>query len=322
MRYMAPEVLHPGSSGGELSATDIWSFGLVVIELASGKQPADDTQRTDARVQALLDSIPTGFTSGFRDVVRAMLQLEPRLRPSAAELLSRPLFAAYAVAAEPFAPSADVLRRAVDSAKWAVREQGLQWQRIGGGDVKMCDCGSGEQSAARSTPEQRAARQLLDLIRAAPGNESFESTYLVDKVVVASSRSLATGFLGQATSLNSRYAGGPAQVFSLRGFDTKRPDGSSYHTVDAVDETSVPRPMSRGTPDEQAAREETLQYFMDMLPSLMPELDRAKVWLAFQATSSEMVAQAILHGQFAKLSTVDPGYYGKGAASQHSAEQR
>ena len=50
---------------------------------------------------------------------------------------------------------------------------------------------------------------------------------------------------------------------------------------------------------------------MDTFVSLHPALQHVRVWLAFQATSSEAVAKAILHGQVAKLSSVDPGYYGK-----------
>jgi len=312
VRYMAPEALQPGSSAAELWATDIWSFGSVLIELASGKSPSEDMVRTGERIEAMLDSIPTTFSPDFRAAAEAMLRLDPRQRPHAAELLALPLFAAHLSQAEPPAPSIAVLTREVEDTAWAVREKRLSWQTLGDGDVKICDCGSGEATRQPRTAEQRAARRLLELIAAAPGNADFEARYVVEKVVLASSRALSFGFMGHVNALNSRYANAPRPVFSLLGYDSERPDGSSYFSDDAVDETSVPRPMSRGTSSEQSAREMTLRYFMDTYLSLLPEKANVRVWLAFQATSSEMVARAILHGQFAKLSSVDPGYYGKG----------
>jgi len=72
-------------------AMDIWSVGIVAVELASNHRP-DNTTQSQAQVEALLARIPTTYSAAFTTAAARMLRLATAERPSAAELLREPLF--------------------------------------------------------------------------------------------------------------------------------------------------------------------------------------------------------------------------------------
>ena len=116
-------------------AMDVWSFGVVAVELASGHRP-DNTTQTQAQVDALVDRIPAAFSQGFRDMVASALCLAPAARPSAAALVRAPVLLAAALAqharsAAHVSPSLLGLQQMVDGAAWLAphRHAGL----FGGG---------------------------------------------------------------------------------------------------------------------------------------------------------------------------------------------
>merc|ERR1711924_301533 len=91
--WMAPEVIQHVEYG---SAADIWSFGCLLIEMATAKMPwgrFDNVMAAMVRIGMSKDTppIPDGLSSQGRDFVRQCVQREQELRPTAADLLRHDL---------------------------------------------------------------------------------------------------------------------------------------------------------------------------------------------------------------------------------------
>lgn len=94
--WMAPEVMEQ-TTGYDYKA-DIWSLGITAIELAEGRAPY--TNYPPMKVLFLtLQNPPPNLTSSaerystlYKDFVAACLQKDPKMRPSAKQLLQHPLF--------------------------------------------------------------------------------------------------------------------------------------------------------------------------------------------------------------------------------------
>jgi serine/threonine protein kinase len=87
--YSAPELLTEGAGHNEQS--DIWSLGISVIEMATGRSPYAGLEPM-AMVQAIVNGPPpvlvsAGHSHAIRDFVRLCLQMNPDSRPSAGQLL-------------------------------------------------------------------------------------------------------------------------------------------------------------------------------------------------------------------------------------------
>ena len=282
------------------SSMDIWSVGIVAIELVTKYRP-DNTTQTQTQVEALLERLNrAGCTPAFREAVAGMLRLDPADRPSAAELLRFPLFLRAALAqhersAAHVSPSLDNLQGLVSQAPWLAPHliEGLPWEQATSSSamaVRLCACTAGTGGADTGTPRadacRRAAAGLLSLIQSAPGNANFSERYNVHKSVLCFSRARASMHMAQALDLGFKVSSGLL---------------------------SVERNVQAGAPEVVRARQEVLRRLASC-PSLSaaPELGGVRVLTAFHLAPSEEIARSIMQGGFAILGTRDDGYYGQG----------
>ncbi|KAI8908346.1 kinase-like domain-containing protein [Gorgonomyces haynaldii] len=98
VRYMAPECLSGVDAGMPLpyscAANDVWSLGIILINLLTGKNPWVEPSRKDKHFKAHMgremerDSfqLQFGFTDDLCHLLRRVFDLDPFKRPSALEL--------------------------------------------------------------------------------------------------------------------------------------------------------------------------------------------------------------------------------------------
>jgi serine/threonine protein kinase len=98
-QYMAPEACRGESLG---TSSDIWSFGVLMAQLITGKMPwIDDGMYVPIRfmyqvghIQTMTPVIDGDCPEAARDLIMECCQRDASKRPSAEELLHRPFFAA------------------------------------------------------------------------------------------------------------------------------------------------------------------------------------------------------------------------------------
>lgn len=97
--YMSPERL----AGEQYSyAADIWSFGLIMLELASGRYPYPSTPSYFMLLGHIMDdaapTLPEGdFSDAFGEFVSLCLDKDPKRRPAASDLLKHQFVRSYPV---------------------------------------------------------------------------------------------------------------------------------------------------------------------------------------------------------------------------------
>jgi len=93
--WMAPEVIQGNADGGSYGRkADIWSLGAVVIEMATGKPPWSDLAPVTALFKVgsspAIPPFPETLGLDANDFLSKCFQRDPRLRPSATDLLKHP----------------------------------------------------------------------------------------------------------------------------------------------------------------------------------------------------------------------------------------
>ena len=77
-KYMSPERIRNLSYG---YASDIWSFGLVMMECATGRYPFEESANCIEMAQMVLEcdvpDLPHSYSFEFRDLLRSCLQRDP-----------------------------------------------------------------------------------------------------------------------------------------------------------------------------------------------------------------------------------------------------
>ncbi|KAH9932626.1 kinase-like domain-containing protein [Fomitopsis serialis] len=87
--YMSPELMQEKAYD---SKSDIWSLGCLIYELCALKPPFHEA-KTHAELSILIRTgrippLPKGYTPALAGVIKAMLNLNPAMRPSAQQLLN------------------------------------------------------------------------------------------------------------------------------------------------------------------------------------------------------------------------------------------
>ncbi|KAF9191027.1 Serine/threonine-protein kinase Nek2 [Haplosporangium sp. Z 767] len=88
--YMSPELI---SDSLYDTKSDIWSLGCVVFEMCALEPPflADSQEELSAKIKlGRIPMLPPQYSQDLNNVVRAMLQVNPRKRPSTGDLLANP----------------------------------------------------------------------------------------------------------------------------------------------------------------------------------------------------------------------------------------
>ena len=85
---MSPELMQEKAYD---SKSDIWSLGCLIFELCALKPPFHEA-KTHAELSILIRNgrippLPKGYSPALASVIKAMLNLNPAMRPSAAQLL-------------------------------------------------------------------------------------------------------------------------------------------------------------------------------------------------------------------------------------------
>ncbi|KAF2293987.1 hypothetical protein GH714_006097 [Hevea brasiliensis] len=93
--WMAPEVFNSKIAGGYGFQADIWSVGCIVLEMLTGKPPYSDLGLEKGQLiyrigKGHRPSLPDSLSDDSRDFIQQCLQVNPKDRPTAAELLEHP----------------------------------------------------------------------------------------------------------------------------------------------------------------------------------------------------------------------------------------
>ena len=324
--YLSPEG-YAGRSHVKEPA-DIWAFGVMACELASGIAPPDLWHKPDSSfVEEQVGKIPREYQPAFATAVRAALDLREAHRPSATTTLHAAPFLDFVVMdqykrhrppekaslainnadAQPHTSTMDTMRTLLDTMPLLepMREKGLVWiKERADDDVRLCECNVGGIGAGASAagddgdPSTRAAAKLLAMLDQASSHVSATSIatqHTIDKVVLCKSNSRSMAFTLAAKKLSQRAA--DTSTFGL-AHEMRAGVGASSDTA----------------PDgNEEGRKKVLERFLTWSSLWCDKrLEHSRVLLVYHTPPSEEIARKILLGGFANLGKRDAGFYGSG----------
>lgn len=196
--WMAPEVMEQ-VRGYDYKA-DIWSLGITAIELAQGLAPYFGYPpikiyllTLDGSPPSMSDAASAKFSSIYKDFVSACLQKDPKLRPTAKELLQHPLFA-RGVTTPPALVQAIAELPPLGSRNGS-QEQALQEVKnvagpAGSGITELTSQGLGWDFNDESEQQESSTRSLTPAPIASPGRSAPASTRtsISSEIAISSSR--------------------------------------------------------------------------------------------------------------------------------------
>ena len=87
--YMAPEIIEPNEKGYSFDV-DIWSIGVIMYNLLTGKLPFTDTSKTKER-KIVFPSNPK-ISGVAKDLIKQILEIDPKKRPGLNQILHHQFF--------------------------------------------------------------------------------------------------------------------------------------------------------------------------------------------------------------------------------------
>lgn len=92
--YIAPEILYEGNGNGHSFEVDIWSVGVILFTLLSGKPPFQTTSvpAIYEKIRKNEYTIPDHVRPEACDLIRSILTPDPSQRPSLVEIMNHPWF--------------------------------------------------------------------------------------------------------------------------------------------------------------------------------------------------------------------------------------
>ena len=168
--YLAPEVLSQGSYG---VSCDVWSMGVILFILLSGRHPFDESsngvlERIKRADFSMDDRVWQDTSTEAMDCIRRCLVVDPKLRITAAELLQHPFLtgkpmpAVFAVPLAAAAVSSNAVKADASSKSSEAQPAAKKAKKLEEGAVPVCKYG---QQCFRKNPQhfQEFAHPWLDV---------------------------------------------------------------------------------------------------------------------------------------------------------------
>lgn len=175
--YLAPEILD-GSLGHSFEV-DIWSLGVILYTMLVGKPPFEtkNVKQTYKRIQANLYTFPSEIplTAEAKDLVRGILNKDPKMRPSLAKIRAHPFFAGYVLSQA--SPSAGIHAVREDKENAALPGNRVAASLPASASPRASEFGLGPSYPKSSSAPSAARQSPLDARKLTPSSKQPSSSW-------------------------------------------------------------------------------------------------------------------------------------------------